>query len=509
MSEDEPTQPMPIPGPDDTGGDDGDLDQAALDRLAAELDGSGVPDVPIAEPASADDPSADEAAALAALSAAPSLSSAPPPPAPAASAEPVAVPLDGGTPLDHHLDPEDAAIRAELVEAVPTGKGADVELALANVKDASRHRKVRDRALVAGGIAAALLLVVIVAAWDRSGSSSDVETAGDNRAPATTARPRPTIDEDIAYSGDPDQGGPGTTVAPVQAAPIPSVSTSTVPSASSSTSTTAGGPSTSTSSPKPPDLHLSIHADNGSVKAGDRALFSVQVNNSGGDGTYEGNDCGQGHFKVTVAPAFPGAGAQFVTWSGDPSTFAAAVGQGGGGFIPRPVQGGGGIGAVWYFSACTAQSNPATLAAGASLSEKYAIDTTAAPGQQVAGTYTVTAEFSAGTVKVTDSSSLNVTGTIPSLPGNSALQAVATAPSVNAWVTSQPAGGFDMQTRYYRGAWEILLASKGKQAASEILRIRIDGSGSLVDVRAVSNWSAFSDDVGATYPVKGERKLYP
>lgn len=396
------------------------------------------------------------------------------------------------------------------------GKGADVELALANVKETSQHRKVRDRALVASGAAAALLLLIFAAALVRS-DGTDLETAADGRSDGTTPRTGATVGGQPRYSGDPGESDtPGTTVATSSGSTPASASVPVVPGASTTT-TTGGRQSPGPAPTNPPVIQLTIHADAGSVKAGERAWFTVQVHNSGGEGTYEGNDCGMGHFKVTLAPALASPG-QPVSWSGDAGSFAAAASRGGGGLAIGPIIGGQRVGELSTLVACTAHSEQRKLAPGESLTEKVAVDLAALPGTQVAGTYTATAEFnawptSAGVqggdpIRATDSTSLNVTGSVPALPGASALHALASAPSVTGWLGSQT-GPFSMQTRYFRGAWEILVLPAQASTDTEILRIRADASGTLIDVRAVRSGSSASDDVGATAPVVGERKLFP
>lgn len=521
MNDEEPTRPMPIPGAEDgSGGEDGSgdeihendeqtgggdpldqaaLDQAALDRLSG---GFGAPDQDRSPPGDvpAEHASSDEEAALAALS------------SPGDIAGLVGASDAGG----EQLDPADPAIRAELDEAVPTGKGADVELALANVKDASRHRRLRDRALVAGGVAAALLLVVFGVSVTRSGGVADLETAGETTTVATNARPRPSTAGDNTYVGDPGQDPTGTTTAPLEAGTtVIDASTSSTATGASSTSSTQG-PNPTPKPNDPPVLQLSIHAESSSVKAGDRAWFTVQVHNSGGEGTYGVNDCTGPVFGFTLTPNRTyGSSA---SWSGAPADFAAAVSQAGGGNARGPIAWGPYVGALQHDVACTLQLEQRSIASGATVSEKIAVDFAPGPGQQVAATYSASVEFTvmpkggdparATEVKASDSTTVNVTGSVPAFPGNAALVSVANHPAVSGWVTATPSP-FATQTRYYRGAWEILLAPQQTATSSEILRIRLDSAGTLIDVRAVRNGSATSDDPGATAPVNGERKLYP
>ncbi|MBI2705078.1 MAG: hypothetical protein HYX32_07285 [Actinobacteria bacterium] len=411
------------------------------------------------------------------------------------------------------LDGDAATVRSLLADGVPAGKSIDTELALARVISSSRKRTGRDRVTIAAVAAAALLLVVFVAAWDRSGPSSDLETAG-RRAPGSTPAPGSSLG--VLYSGDPGDGSvpqPGTTGG--EAAPdVPNVTT---PPARSTTSTGNAGANPSVPASNDPVLQVNISADSASVNVGDRAWFTVQVNNSGGDGWYEGNDCGKGRIKVTLTPIVPSGGSP-AEWSGEASTLAAAAAQGGGSMTIGAVAGGTSIGELSVRRTCPAISLPKKFGAGETISERVAVDLAPAPGSTLAGTYAATAEFRANgsdsgaapfnVVTATDRTTFSVTGDAPALPDASALQSVATNAAVAGWVGAQPKP-IGLQSRYYRGAWEILLSPVQASQSSEILRIRLTSTGAVTDVRAVRNVSATSDDPGATAPVVGERKLFP
>lgn len=388
-----------------------------------------------------------------------------------------------------------------------TGKGADTELALATVKTISRNRTIRDRFGIAAVAAAVLLVIVFAAAWDRSSSTSDLETANDGRTPATTARPGTTIGRGITYSGDPDAGSIPSPDTSAGAALPPATDFSTTTTRASSTTTAKAGPDPSTSTPTAPVLQVNIHADSSTYNVGDRAWFNVQVHNSGGEGDYEDNTCFTGtHFKVTVAPTLPSGGNEGVSWDGAPETFAAAVGKGGGRMANGPSVGGAQVGSVIVSIGCILPHIGKPIAPGETLSERVAIDLAPPPGQSLSGTRTITAEFTADTVTASDSTTITIGGNAPALPDAAALQAVASASSVSGWVAAQ-SKPLVVQTRYYRGAWELILSPKSTSPTTEILRVRLNASGSIIDTRAAQNQSAFSDDPGATAPVVGERVL--
>ena len=105
-----------------------------------------------------------------------------------------------------------------------------------------------------------------------------------------------------SYSGDPDAGATGTTDAPGDTTPTSSSGpTSTTVPGASSTSTTQG-PNPTPKPADPPVLQVSIHADASSVKAGDRAWFTVQIHNSGGEGEYSAGCANPQGVGFSLAP---------------------------------------------------------------------------------------------------------------------------------------------------------------------------------------------------------------